>query len=156
MNIREATEYELQALSELCLRSKGYWGYGTDFLDACRRELTLTPDELDETSIAVADRDGRPVGLVQVKVEEDVCDLLKLFVEPSEMGNGHGTVLFEWAVSEARRLGAELMTIEADPDAVPFYRSKGARIVGTAPSGSLRGRELPLLELPLAGAQPRR
>ena len=41
------------------------------------------------------------------------------------------------------------MTIEADPDAAPFYRRIGARDVGTAPSGSIPGRELPLLELVL-------
>ena len=149
MKIRPVAKTELQAMSELCLRSKGYWGYDADFLDACRQELTLKPDELDETSIAVAEQDGILVGLVQVKVENEVCDLLKLFVEPSEIGNGYGAALFEWAISQARHLGAELMTIEADPRAVPFYRSKGARVVGAAPSGSVPGRALPLLELTL-------
>ena len=151
MKIRPVSKYELQALSELCLRSKGYWGYDFDFMDACRQELTLTLDELKDTSIVVAERDGTPVGLAQVKVENGVCDLLKLFVEPAEIGNGFGAALFEWAVMEGRRLGAMLMTIEADPGAEPFYRSRGAQIVGRAPSGSIPGRELPLLELSLAG-----
>ena len=36
---------EAAALSGLALRSKGYWGYDAAFLDACRAELTLTPDQ---------------------------------------------------------------------------------------------------------------
>ena len=151
MKIRPASTSELQALSELCLRSKAYWGYDADFMAACRDELTLTPDELESTSLAVAEQEGTPVGLVQVNVENGVCDLLKLFVEPSEIGNGYGAALFEWAVVEARRLGATRMTIEADPDAEPFYRGRGAQVVGAAPSGSVSGRQLPLLELALTG-----
>ncbi|MDX1402576.1 MAG: GNAT family N-acetyltransferase, partial [Kiloniellales bacterium] len=76
-------------------------------------------------------------------------DLLKLFVEPDKTGQGYGAALFEWATCEGRRLGASRMTIEADPDAEPFYRKQGARVVGTAPSGSIPGRRLPLLELQL-------
>ncbi|MEM7222297.1 MAG: GNAT family N-acetyltransferase [Pseudomonadota bacterium] len=82
-------------------------------------------------------------------VEDGVCDLLKLFVEPAEMGRGIGAALFAWAVSEARRQGARLMTIEADPDAEAFYRKMGARTVGTAPSGSVPGRSLPMLAFDL-------
>ena len=142
MIIRAASETELPSLSELCLRSKGHWGYGADFLDACREELTLTSDELQSTSIAVAERDGKPVGLVHVTVEGGICDLLKLFVEPAQMGHGCGRALFDWAVMEGLCLGARLMTIEADPDAEPFYRKMGARVVGTAPSGSIPGRQV--------------
>lgn len=149
MQIRPAREDELSFLSALCLRSKGHWGYSAEFLAACRNELTLTPSELESTTIAVAERDGRPVGLMQINVIDGVCDLLKLFVEPAEIGKGCGAALFSWAVDEARRRGATMMTIEADPDAEPFYRKMGARIVGAVPSGSIPGRVLPLLELPL-------
>ena len=152
MHIRPATETELQSLSELCLRSKGHWGYDAGFLETCRAELSLSPEDLATTSVAVAERHGVAVGVAQVSVEASVCDLLKLFVEPSEIGQGHGAALFAWAVAEARRLGARLMAIDADPGAAPFYRSCGARVVGTSPSGSIPGRELPRLELPLVGA----
>lgn len=84
-----------------------------------------------------------------MKVENGVCDLLKLFVEPSEIGNNYGTDLFEWAILEARHLGSTLMTFESDPGAEPFHRSGGAHVVGAAPSASISGRDLPLLELSL-------
>jgi hypothetical protein len=44
------------------------------------------------------------------------------------------------------------MRIEADPHAEAFYLGRGARCVGTAPSGSIPGRMLPLLEIDLSEA----
>ena len=149
--IRPALETELEALTALCMRSKAHWGYDAAFMEACREELTLSPEDLRSTSHAIAENDGRVVGLVQIEVADGTADLLKLFIEPADIGKGHGARLFDWAVAEARRLGATRMTIEADPDAEPFYRRMGARVIGTVPSGSIHGRVLPLLELSLTG-----
>lgn len=123
--IRKATELELPALSDLCIRSKAHWGYDKAFIAACRDELTLARSELDTTSLAVGENEGKIVGLAQIATRGATCDLLKLFIEPSEIGNGYGAQLFVWAVSEGRYGGATRMTIEADPDAVPFYRRIG-------------------------------
>ncbi len=148
-SLRPATARDLIALSDLCLRSKAVWGYDETFLAACRDELTLTEPELESTSIALVERNGRAIAVGQIEVTDGVSDLLKLFVDPSEMGQGLGARLFAWAVAEGRRLGAERMTIEADPDAESFYRRMGAHVIGQAPSGSIPGRVLPLLELSL-------
>ena len=55
-------------LSALCLRSKAMWGYDNNFMEACRGELTIEPSDLRLTSIAVAEKDGKIVGVAQVKV----------------------------------------------------------------------------------------
>ena len=136
---------ELPTLSALCLRSKAVWGYDKDFIEACRRELTIEPSEMLSSTIAVAEEDGRIVGVAQMKVAGDEADLLKLFVEPAMLRAGVGTKLFHWAISEAARMGAARMLIEADPDAAPFYRRMGAKDCGLAPSGSMPGRMLPRL-----------
>jgi GNAT superfamily N-acetyltransferase len=75
------------------------------------------------------------------------ADLQKLFVEPATLRGGVGKALFAWAIEAARDMGAVRMTIEADPDAAPFYRRLGARDAGLAPSGSISGRTLPKLVL---------
>ena len=93
-----------------------------------------------------------PAGLVQVTRERDPADLLKLFVDPPFIGRGLGRCLFDWACACARVQGARALTIESDPDALPFYLAMGARRTGWAPSGSIPGRRLPLLELRLPGA----
>ncbi len=147
--LRSARPGELDALTDLCLRSKAVWGYDRAFMDACRAELTLTQEDLRETKLQVAERDGAVVGVAQVSVEGATAYLEKLFVEPGQLRGGAGRTLFAWAKTTATRLGATHLVIEADPDAAPFYRRMGARDDGTAPSGSIPGRELPRFVLKL-------
>ncbi len=153
IRLRNALQDELSSLSELCLRSKAHWGYDDAFLAACRAELTLQPGELQTTSLQVAERDAAVAGLAQVTVTGADADLLKLFVEPALLGAGIGRLLFEWARTRARDLGAVRMIIEADPGAVPFYERMGAHQVGFTPSQSIPGRMLPRMLMEL-GRQP--
>lgn len=152
IQLRDARQNELAALSELCLRSKAVWGYDDAFMIACRAELTLRPGELQSTHIQVAERDCTVVGLAQVKVTGTDADLLKLFVEPALSGSGVGRLLFEWAAARARSLGAVRMIIEADPGAAAFYERMGARHAGLAPSQSIAGRMLPCMQMDLEKA----
>ena len=147
IQLRDARQDELPALSELCLRSKAVWGYDDAFMMACRTELTLRPDELRSTHIQVAERDSTVIGLAQLKVTGTDADLLKLFVEPGLLGSGVGRLLFEWATARVRGLGAVRMTIEADPGAAAFYERMGARHAGLAPSQSIPGRMLPRMQM---------
>lgn len=149
MIVRPATLEELPDLSDLCLRSKAVWGYDQAFLEACRDELTLRSDDLATTQIAVAEADGSLAGVAQIKVMGVDADLLKLFIAPDKLRQDLGHTLFDWAVAEARRLGATHLLIEADPDAAPFYRRLGARDVGVAASQSIPGRFLPRLSYKL-------
>lgn len=140
---------ELSALSDLCFRSKAVWGYDKEFMDACRHELSFQPSDLELTRIAVAEHEGKPIGVVQLRVADDEADLLKLFVEPGALRSGTGKALLAWATDAAKKSGAAKLTIEADPDAAPFYRRLGAYDVGQAPSGSVPGRMLPKLAINL-------
>lgn len=150
--LRAARVEELDALSALCLRSKAVWGYDKDFMNACRAELTLTPADLLTSRTQVAERDGKLLGVAQISTTDDVAHLEKLFVAPDLLRAGVGRCLFAWAIAAAREVGARVMIIEADPGAADFYRRMGARDDGVAPSGSIPGRFLPRLKLPLATA----
>ncbi len=101
--------------------------------------------------IIVAEVDQHLAGIAQVDMSGTFADLEKLFVDPVYIGKGLGRVLFEWCVQEACRLGSDRLMIEADPEAAPFYKRMGAKTVGTAPSASIPGRELPLLEYRIKG-----
>lgn len=143
--LREPTVEELPALAALCLKSKAVWGYDNNFMEACRGELTIELRDLRSTSIAVAEKNDKIVGVAQVRVVGSEAHLLKLFVEPTTLRGGLGRTLFVWATDQATRRGANRLVIEADPDAVPFYRRMGAEDCGFAPSGSIAGRMLPRL-----------
>ena len=149
IQLRDALPSEFPYLDGLCLRSKAVWGYDDAFMAACRAELKLHPDDLRTTQLQVAEREAAVVGLAQLKVSGGDAELMKLFVEPALLGSGIGRLLFAWAVERARALGAVRMMIEADPGAAPFYERMGARYAGLAPSQSIPGRMLPLLQMEL-------
>ena len=143
--IRSASVDELPSLSDLCFRSKAVWGYDEKFMEACRRELSFDPQDLEQTHVAVAEEDGRILGVVQIKISAHDAELLKLFIEPEALRKGIGSALFAWAINVSKRTGASRIVIEADPDAAPFYRKIGARDAGQALSGSIPRRMLPRL-----------
>ncbi len=148
--IRSAQTSEAAHLSRLAMRSKAYWGYSAEFMEACRDELTLTSAYVQVTPTYVAEFDGAVVGfytLARMSATEVVLGYL--FVEPTAIGKGHGRALIEHAKSEARSLGYDTMVIPGDPNAERFYLAAGGRVVGTTPSESIPGRELPLLHIDL-------
>lgn len=146
--IRRARPDEATLLSDLALRSKGYWGYSPEFLAACRIELTIAPERIARVPVFVAEQDGRVTGFYALDDGTD-RELDDLFVEPEAIGRGHGAALLRHAIETARSLGWEALRIESDPNAEPFYLAMGAERVGGAPSGSIPGRVIPLLRLPL-------
>jgi GNAT superfamily N-acetyltransferase len=140
---------ELDHLSALCLRSKAVWGYDAAFLEACRRELTLTASDLQESCLQLAEDEAGIAALVQVSLLGADAVLEKLFVEPARLRTGAGRLLFRWAAHAARVAGATRMSIDADPGAAAFYVRMGARPAGMVPSGSIPGRLLPRFVLEL-------
>lgn len=148
--IRPANASDVDALSKLALRSKAHWGYDDQFLSACREELTLHEHDLATRPTFVLQRAGQAIGFYTLEpITENQVELWFLFVEPNEIGEGHGRRLMEHAMAEAVERGFSSMIIEADPNAAGFYQRMGAHPVGTRPSGSIPGRELPLLEIGL-------
>lgn len=139
---------ELDALSALCLRSKAHWGYDAAFMDACREELSLTPEDADDWLI-VAEMGGQAAGVAQVAPLDTGADLLLFFVDPSFIGQGVGRALFDWVLTRCRAMKADRLMIEADQGAAPIYEHMGARRVGEVASQSIPGRMLPLLQLDL-------
>jgi len=70
------------------------------------------------------------------------------------MGLGLGRTLFDHAVRRAAGLGAEVLGIEANPNAEVFYRRMGVRRVGEIVY-NLDGRErvLPLLAVEIRSSR---
>lgn len=142
-------------LSAVALRSKGHWGYDAAFLEASRAELTLDANQAAQTVVAAvgAGRAGRWAGfhLLVAGTEPALAGacLEMLFVDPPFIGQGVGRALLADAVATAAARGWRSLRIESDPGAEPFYLAHGARHIGAVASGSVAGRSLPLLELPI-------
>lgn len=156
IRLRAARTDEADLLGELALRSKGYWGYDSSFLDACRTELTFRPDELGARRIVVAESAGRVLGFYSLDGEPPGGELGNMWVEPDSIGTGVGRHLWLHAIQTAQTAGFMELRIGAEPFAEGFYLAMGAERVGETPSSSIPGRTLPLLELRLTQAPPRR
>ncbi|MFG2282467.1 GNAT family N-acetyltransferase [Streptomyces asoensis] len=142
ISIRPARNEEASYLSDLALRSKGHWGYDAAFLASCREELTLRGAELASRRTAVVERDGSIVGFTTFEGEPPQGVLGMMFVDPDAIGQGIGRLLFTHAVETAQSLGFTRFTIDADPNAEPFYEAMGGVPAGRVASGSISGRTL--------------
>ncbi|MEW2313292.1 GNAT family N-acetyltransferase [Streptomyces sp. NPDC006864] len=142
ISIRPAAPEEASLLSDLALRSKAHWGYDAGFLASCRDELTLKEGELAHRRTTVAERDGSVVGFTTLEGEPPQAVLGMMFVDPDAIGQGIGRLLFTHVVETAQALGFTQLTIDADPNAEPFYEAMGGVLAGRVPSVSIPGRTL--------------
>ena len=114
--------------------------------------LVVIPEQIAAGDVRVATAaDGSVAGMVALgpSQEPNTIDLDKLFIEPRCIRTGVGRALMAHAIGEARRRGAERLTILADPYAAGFYERNGARLIGEAPSDAIPGRSVPLYEVKL-------
>ena len=149
---RLARRTEAPLLSDLALRSKRHWGYDDDFMDRCRPQLMVDPDQITRGRVTLVEdeADGSVMGFYALAgaTDED-AEISMLFVDPPWIGKGLGAELVKHACLSAQHLGWSAVRIEADPFAVPFYEHMGAVRIGVVPSELIPDRALPLLLLPL-------
>lgn len=148
--IRRARPQEAAALSELALRSKAVWGYSQSFMAACRDELSLDAQFIENHPVFVIETDRGIAGFYALEhISSTQVELGFLFVAPAYIGRGLGKSLLTHAKEQALLLGYEMMVIQGDPNAERFYIAAGAHLVGEKKSGSISGRSLPLFQLDL-------
>ena len=149
MNIRKATIDEAGYLSELSFRSKAYWGYSEAFMEACRKDLTILPEDILSSIIFVLEDDKVIKGFIGLEIEDGSCLLSNLFIDPNEIGKGYGRRLWLHMLEVAKELNVHSILIHSDPYAEDFYLAMGARRIGEIESTVFEGRKLPLLEIPI-------
>ena len=146
MQIVRAQPSDAAALSAIARAAKAHWGYPQAWLDQWRDLLAITPEFVAAQETFVAVVDGRIVAFYALLDRDGTLCLEHLWVLPDQMRRGLGRKLFQHAIERARSRGASRLTIEADPNAEPFYRHMGAAVVGkTTSEVEGRRRELPLL-----------
>lgn len=149
--IRVAKPEEAAALSDLALRSKGYWGYDADFLASCKEELTYSAEQLVSRSYCfhVAELPSENIaGFFALNfLGDEYPELEALFIDPNFIGQGWGKYLLSAAIAVAKTHNAKSIKLQGDPFAEDFYLANGAVKVGETESLSIPGRFLPLLEI---------
>lgn len=151
-HIRRAYSSEAKVLSDLAFRSKAHWDYTSEFMDACKDELSYTPEQIDDNKYiyTVTVKDEGVVGFYKLEnIQQERILLEALFVDPSFIGLGIGKVLFEHAKQSAIEHRGLFLDVQSDPNAEEFYTNMGMTIIGKQESGSIQGRYLPTLTMPL-------
>lgn len=148
--IRTATPDEAEAITGVAMRSKAYWGYDEHFMETFRPELTVTPAQIADDHVAVAERDGRIAGFVHLRPEsDDTLELVSLFIDIWAIRQGIGQRLWDYSLDHAREQGYHAVTLESDPNAEAFYRKQGAVETGKRESDLMPGRVLTLMTITL-------
>ncbi len=148
--VRRAQPDEADALNELIVRSKSYWGYDQPFVEAYRSFLSLSPETIKHHPVYCAEVEGTTAGISHFTVaSETEIELDHLFVEPTFMGQGIGKLLWQHAVDLARSMGAKALVFDADPHARPFYEQMGAVVEDYHFSTIIAGLTIPRMRYAL-------
>ncbi len=131
MIIRPAKVGEHMALTELALRSvQQGWGYSEEFMAWEPEAITVSPAHITDAVTRVLESNGRMLGFYVLTGRPPEIEMSRLMIEPDAIWLGNGRRLWDHAVATARSLGARLITLDADPNAEPFYQRMGAETVG--------------------------
>ena len=149
IEFRTAKPSEAEELSELAIVSKAHWDYSSEFMEACKDELSHTPEQLanEEYIYNVAVKNESIIGFYKLEnIHQEIILLEALFIDPSVIGEGIGRKLYEHAIQAGAAIGALSIEVQSDPNAEGFYKSVGMRVTGKQQSGSIEGRYLPTLK----------
>ncbi len=105
---------------------------GIDFcFQGFEQELAGLPGAYAPSSgrILLAVADGEPVGCVALrKLEDGICEMKRLYVQPGFRGTGVGRKLVEGIIREAQEIGYQRMRLDSIAslkEAAALYRSLG-------------------------------
>jgi ribosomal protein S18 acetylase RimI-like enzyme len=129
--IRPAREGEHTALTGLSFRScQQAWDYSDEFMEWEPEAISVTPEHISNAVTMVLEQDGLLLGFYVLRGGPPEIEMSRLMIAPEAFGTGCGRLLWDHAVGRARELGCTAMTLDADPNAEPFYRRMGAETVG--------------------------
>jgi GNAT superfamily N-acetyltransferase len=152
MIIKKASVGQESVLTDIANASKAHWGYSREFMLSCRDELLVSREDLSNFDMlfSVLENSDRPIGFYQLnRIRESRIQLEALFVAPSDIGLGHGKLLFSHARNAASDYGGLFLDVQSDPNALGFYQSCGMQMTGKLESESIKGRFLPTLTIKL-------
>jgi ribosomal protein S18 acetylase RimI-like enzyme len=128
-NFAETKEH-LVIVQELFLEYATSLGFSLCFQDF-DKELAELPGEyvLPDGCLILAMDETNAVGCVALrKIDNDICEMKRLYVKPSSRGEGVGRKLVKAIIEEAEKIGYTYMRLDTVPamkEAIALYRSMG-------------------------------
>jgi ribosomal protein S18 acetylase RimI-like enzyme len=156
MRIRPAQPEEVQVLARLAWAAKASWGYSVTQLNEWREGLSPSAASIAEQPTFVAEVGETVAGFCQLNLQAAPVELEHLWVQPEFMGQGVGRALLLRCLAHLAEAGVEVLHIDSDPNAEPFYIACGAVRVGevAAPVEGQANRVRPQMRLYTAQPKP--
>ncbi len=151
LQIRRAVPEETDALSQIALAAKAYWGYPEGWMEIWKPQLTFSPKYFEENESWVAEIDDTPIAFYTLQDKNGNAWIENLWVSPEYIGKGVGKTLFFHAIELSRQRGYKTLQLESDPNAIGFYQKMGMHKISERHS-EVKGqpRILPIMEIGLS------
>lgn len=128
--VRRATPEEADVLTRIAFAAKRHWGYPERWVQQWSESLTITPEFARNNEVYAAFSGDDLFAFYALLGTGQKVELEHLWVSPAWIGSGVGRLLFEHAMLGAASAGANIVEIEADPNAEGFYLKMGAKRIG--------------------------
>lgn len=136
-------------LSQLCKKSKAYWGYSDEQLKSWDEDLTISEKYIQENQVYKIIDNSIIIGFYTFYSEnETTIRLDHLFVHPNYIGKGIGFKLMNHLIENCKSIHKLKIIVDADPNASAFYSKLGFITIGQKPT-FIKNRFLPIMELQL-------
>ena len=131
--VQASTPAQIAQMRELFLEYANSLGFSLCF-QSFDQELAGLPGDYapPEGRLLLAEYEGKPAGCVALhKIDDDVCEMKRLYLRPAFRGKGLGRVLTEEILRQARAIGYRRLRLDTVgpvmKDAVAMYRRLGFR-----------------------------
>jgi GNAT superfamily N-acetyltransferase len=149
MTIAKAESNDHEVLTDITKKSKAYWGYSAEQMEAWSELLTITEAYIESNSVYKLVIDNKVIGYYSFYPENDqTIKLDNLFVLPEYIGKGFGQMLMNDFLLRLKTTTANKILLDADPNAEKFYTKSGFVTIGQIET-SIKDRYLPVMELNL-------
>lgn len=142
-NIRRAKEDEAEILTDLAIKSEGYWGYDADYMERFKAIYKVTEEFIKNNPTFVIKEDNIIIGFYGLLIGKEKTELEYLFIEPNYIGKGYGKILWNHMISICKELGIKELIIVTSPQAKDFYVKMGAVYKGDVESLVNKDRLIP-------------
>jgi N-acetylglutamate synthase-like GNAT family acetyltransferase len=143
----KADSNDADALTQIALKSKAFWGYSKEQLESWREDLTILPETFNDWSGFKYLYEDEIAGFYLLnRINSRTCVLEFLFVLPKFMGKDMGRQLLEHALENCSTNSCEVLNVLSDPHAELFYSKYGFKTISIKES-SVPGRFLPEMEI---------
>ncbi|MDX1284321.1 MAG: GNAT family N-acetyltransferase [Draconibacterium sp.] len=152
--IRPAKISEHSRLTEISFLSKGTWNYPKEFFEIWAKELTISPEYIQNDTVFVYEKDKQIAGFITLieNKEDKMIDKIyvekgywmdHLFIHPQFQNQGIGSELVKYLLKFCMNKQIKKILVFVDPNATGFYKILGATFIRYENS-SIPGRKLPI------------